>query len=300
MHHVVVNARAVAVGLAIALLAGNALADRGKAAAAYKEGTAAFARGAFAEAAVAFETAFAEDPRGASAYNAALAWQNAPADARAADDFDRAIAAGDLRTNLLDNAKAQLAKLDATLGRVSIAGPAGARYSVAHASGAPPALVRLAPGHYIVHAVFEDGTVGEFPVDATPGEEGSLKLAPRKIESLPVAPAPLPPETTRHAGVFGPATLPVALGLVGAGVIAAGFSIGLGVTAKSALNEFTASGDTSQSEHDRAVSCRDASNVVLVGALVVGGVGIAALATVHRVKVEAALGPGSLVLRGAF
>jgi hypothetical protein len=300
VHHAFVNARALALGLAITLVAGRAIADRGEAAAAYKEGTAAFARGAYADAATAFETAFAEDPRGASAYNAALAWQSALADARAADDFVRAIAAGDLRPDLLDNAKAQLAKLDATLGRVSITGAAGVRYSVAHASGAPPAVVRLAPGHYVVRAVLEDGAVGEFPVDVTAGTEGSVSLSPRKAEPLPAVPAPLPSETTRTAGVLGTATLPVAIGLVGAGVVAAGFSIGLGVSAKSALNEFTASGDTSQSEHDRAVSCRDASNVVLVGALVVGGVGIAALATVHRVKVDAALGPGSLVLRGTF
>jgi hypothetical protein len=302
VHHVLLNARATALALAIILASGSALADRSKAAVAYKEGTAAFARGAFAEAAAAFESAFAEDPRGASVYNAALAWQSAHADARAADDFERAVAAGDLRPDLLDNAKTQLAKLEPTLGRVSITGPAGAHYSVAHASGAPPASVHLAPGHYAVHATYDAGASAELSVDVTPGVAGHVDLPPPQAATPAetVIPAPVAVEPTRSSGVLGPTTLPIAIGLLGAGVVAGGFSVGFGVEAKSALNEFTQSGDTSQSAHDRAVSNRNLSNAMLIGALVVGGTGIAALVTVRRVKVQAAVGPGSLLLQGTF
>jgi hypothetical protein len=304
------NARATALGLVILLVTRVAMADRGKAAAAYKEGTAAFARGAFVEAANAFESAFAEDPRAASVYNAALAWQSAHADAHAADDFARAVSAADLPRELLDNAKAQLAKLEATLGRVSIQGSASVHYSVAHAggngvahaSGTPPALLHLSPGPYTVHATFADGSNRDFSVDVALGSPASLDLAPPLLAAAPALadPAAPPNEATRRGGLFGAPTLPIALGMIGAGVVGASFSIGFGVEAKSALDTFTRSGDTSQSAHDSAVSNRNASNVILVAALVVGGAGIATLFTVRRVKVQTAIGPGSVLLHGTF
>ena len=279
------------------LASGGARADRDKAAAAYKQGAAAFAKGSFAEAAAAFDTAFAEDPRGASVYNAALAWQSAKDDARAADDFARAIAAADLRADLVDNAKAQLAQLEPKLGRVSITGPTSAHFSVAHASGTLPARVHLAPAHYVVHATYDGGTSGDFPVDVVAGAEAPIDLTPHVA---PPVLAPLPPEPTRSRGIFGTSTLPISLALIGAGAVAAGFSIGLGVAAVDSLSEFKASNYTSAAPHDRAVQQRDFSNVMLVTAIVLGGVGITALVTIHKVRVQAALGPAAFALRGTF
>lgn len=289
--------RHLAVTLAIVLVAPCALADRDKAAAAYKQGTAAFAKGSFAEAAAAFDTAYAEDPRGASVYNGALAWQGAKDDARAADDFARAVASTDLRADLADNAKAQLAQLEAKLGRVSITGPANAHFVVAHASGSLPARVHLAPAHYVVRATYDGGTSGDFSVDVSAGAEAPVDVTPHVVVLPPQPPPPVP---MRARGIFGPSTLPISIALIGAGAVAAGFSIGLGVAAVDSLAEFKASGYTSVPPHDRAVQQRDVSNAMLVTAVVFGAVGITALVTIHKVRVQAALGPSALVLRGTF
>jgi hypothetical protein len=292
-----VNARAAAVGIALALVAGTARADRDKAAAAYKKATADFARGAFTDAAASFDTAFAEDPHGASAYNAALSWQSAHDGARAADDFARALAAGDLAAPLVENAKKQLAVLEATLGRVSIAGPADARFTVGSTSGAPSAVVHLAPGHYSVHATFAGGTSADFPVDVAAGGQASVTVAPPAAPPPPPAPTP---EVTQRAGVLGPATLPISIGLIGAGVVAGGFAIGLGIATLDALDAYKQTGYTSQSAHDHATELRDWTNVAFVSALVLGAAGIGALVTVHRVKVHAVVGLGSIGLVGSF
>lgn len=291
------RARAAAATLAFVLASSSAYADRDKAAAAYKQGTTDFAKGSFASAAASFDTAFAEDPRGASVYNAALAWQSAKDDARAADDFARAIAAADLRADLVDNAKTQLAQLEAKLGRVAIMGPASAHFTVAHASGSPPMHVHLAPAHYVVHATYDGGTSADFPIDVVAGAEAPVDVAPHVA-----APPPIPPplEPARSRGIFGTSTLPISLALIGAGAVAAGFSIGLGVAAVDSLAEFKASGYTSVPPHDRAVQQRDFSNVMLVTAIVLGGVGITALVTIHKVRVQAAVGPGAFALRGTF
>lgn len=293
------NARTLSGLLAalLCLLAVPARADREKAAAAYKEGAEQFAKGAFAEAAASFDAAFAEDPRGASAYNAALSWQSAHDDPRAADDFARAIGAGDLAEPLVANAKNQLATLEASLGRIAVAGPPGARYAFAHASGAPPAVVHVAPGHYVVHATFDGGTSGDFPVDATAGAEQRVDLVAPKIV---VAAKPAPVEVIRRGGVLGPATLPLGVAFVGAGAVAGGFAIGLGVATLDALDAYKKTGYTSQSAHDHASALRDWTNVAFGSALALGALGIALLVTVHRVRVQAALGPGSLSLRGTF
>jgi hypothetical protein len=104
----------------------------------------------------------------------------------------------------------------------------------------------------------------------------------------------------RSRGILGPSTLPISLALIGAGVVAAGFSIGLGVAAVDSLSEFKASDYKSIPPHDRAVQQRDFSNAMLVTAIVLGGAGITALFTIHKVRVQAALGPAAFGLRGTF
>ncbi len=285
-------------GIALSLsLTSVAHADRDKAATAYKQGSAAFAKGAFGEAAALFESAFSEDPRGASIYNAALSWQNARDDARAADDFTRAIASSDLRADLLDNSKAQLAKLETTLGRVALTGPPGAHFAVAHANGTTPAQVHLAPGHYVVHTTFEGAMSNDVPIDISAGALTSTDLTPHAV--APVVAVHVD-EPTKRTGVIGKATLPISLVVIGTAAVAAGFWIGLGVAALDASNTFHASNLYDGAAHDKAVTFRDWSNVTFVTALVLGTVGVAALATVHSVKVQAAVGPGSLVLHGTF
>lgn len=290
------NARTALLGIAIVCVAGAARADRDKAAVAYKQGTADFARGSFASAAASFDTAFVEDPRGASAYNAALSWQGAHDDPRAADDFARAIAAGNLAKDLLAKAKVELAKLEATLGRVSITGAAGARYAFAHANGAAPAVVHVTPGHYVVHATFDGGATADFPVDAAAGAEAPVAVAPPRQATPP----PPPPEETRQRGILGPATLPISLSVLGAGAVAGGFAVALGFATVDALAAYKQTGYTSQDAHDHATSLRDWTNVTFVTALVLGAAGIGALVTVHRVKVRASVGLGSLTLSGSF
>jgi hypothetical protein len=291
------HGRAHVLGFALFMATSSAWADRDKAAASYKQGVAAFAHNAFGEAAAAFEAAYAEDPRGASIYNAALSWQGMHEDARAADDFARAMASSDLKQDLLDNAKTQLAKLEAALAKLTIDGPAGARFSVAHASGSVPFEVHVAPGHYVVHATYSDGTSGDFAIDGVAAAAAEVDLKPRAVVTL----EPFPTIPVTHVeGVLGTKTLPISLALIGGGVVAGGVAIGLGVATLGAINNLKQSGDTSQSAHDSATSLRAWTDVFFVGALLVGGAGIAALVTVHRVQVRAALGPGSFMLQGTF
>src|SRR5262249_5117942 len=135
--------------------------------------------------------------------------------------------------------------------------------------------------------------------DVTAGSEAPIDVTPPHVVAPPVL-APPPPEPTTSRGVFGTSTLPISLALIGAGAIAAGFSIGLGVAAVDSLAEFKASGYTQVPPPDRAVQQRDSSNALLITAIVLGGVGITGLITIHKVRVQAAIGPSAFVLRGTF
>jgi len=284
--------------LASLLITQRALADRDRAATLYKEGSAAFEKGQFTQAAAAFDGAYAEDPRGASAYNAALSWQNAHEAARAADDFAAALRAGDLGADLQADAKKQLTQLEAQLGQISIAGPAGSTFAVAHAKGSPPGMVHVTPGRWVVHASYQDGKSGDYPVDVAASATASVDVTPHVAP--PVEQQQPVQEKTTPGGVFGAATIPVGISFVGVGVVATGFYIALGVATLDALSEFQQSGYHSQDAHDRAASLRTWTNVTFAAAVVMGGAGIATLVTSHRVKVQAAIGLGSLSLRGTF
>jgi hypothetical protein len=125
-----------------------------------------------------------------------------------------------------------------------------------------------------------------------------VDVTPHAVVTLAPLPPPLP--ETQSGGVLGPKTLPISLALIGGGVVAGGFAIGLGIATLDAISSLKQSGDMSQSAHDSATSLRVWTDVAFIGALVIGGAGIAALVTVHRVKVEAALGPGAFMLHGTF
>ena len=304
------------------LLAQGAAADREKAAAAYKAATAAFAHGAFNDAAVLFETAFAEDARGGSIYNAGLAWQSAHDDARAADDFVRAVAFSDLSKELSDNAKVQLAKIEPTVAKLHVDGPPDAIVSVQHQTpaGAPidtritatsgrgsiPVDAYLAPGRYLVHATYSDGSTGDFPVNAAGGTPIRVDVTPHPAAPNPPAELPPPSETPeiRATGLLGPPTLGVGIGLIAAGAVAGGFAIGLGVATLDALNQYKSVNGINlplaTSDHDQTVNLQAWTNVMFVTALVLGAAGIVAVVTVHRVKLHATVGLGSLGLSGTF
>jgi hypothetical protein len=147
-----------------------ASAEEGAAEQSFQAGRRVYATGDYRGAALLFEQAFHTAPRGAAAYNAGLAWELAHEDARAADDYDNALAATDLKDALADDARVRLRRLEAHLGRIDVLAEGGAVISVAHAERvAAPAHIHVAPGSYVVRAIWPDGRASTRDVAATAG-----------------------------------------------------------------------------------------------------------------------------------
>ena len=155
----------------------------------------------------------------------------------------------------------------------------------------------MRPRHYVVHATYDGGDERRLPVDVAAGAEAPVDVTPHVVGAAASRPRPSR-DTTR--GILGPSTLPISISLLGAGAVAGGFSIALGVARWTRSPSSKQTGYTSQDAHDHAPSLRDCTNVMFVTALVLGAAGIAALVTVHRVKVRASVGLGSLTLSGSF
>ncbi len=293
------KARTFALTLALLCAAGAAHADRARAVTLYHAGEAAFAKNDFKTAATSFEAAYKEEPHGASVYNAALSWESVGDLARAADDFDLSLKASDLPANLATTAREHLAKLDPKIGRVHVEGAAGTKVQIGSLDAAPvPTDVRLAPGHYTIHATTSGGAVDR-DVDVAAGAQVRVDIAPPVV--TPTAPppvqAPLPPVTEEKpsaplTGIIGKPTLAVGVALTSVAVGLTAVTIGLGVATLNAASDYQASGYHDQALHDQAVSLRLATNVVLVSAIVTGALGIGALLTVHKQKTEITFLPG--------
>ncbi len=288
------NLPSLAFALSSLLVAHGALADRAKAVTLYHAGEALFSKGDFRGAANSFDAAFKEEPRGAAAYNAAESWESANELVRAADDFEASLKAGDLNPDLAKTAHEHLAVLDQKLAHLHLDGAAGTTVQVAQLEGAAlPVDLRVVPGRYTIHAKTSAGTVFDKDVDVTAG-------APLRVDVAPPPPPPqvvpppvdTPPPQPGMTGIIGKSTLPVGIAFGAVGVALAATSIGLGFATVSASDDYQASGYHSQDLHDQAVSLRLWTNVTLVGAIIMGAVGIGALATLHKQKTEVSFGPG--------
>ncbi len=291
------NLPSLAFAVASLLVAHGALADRAKAVTLYHAGEALFAKGEFRSAAAQFDAAFKEEPRGAAAYNGAQSWESANELVRAADDFEASLKAGDLNPDLAKTAHEHLAALDQKLGHLHLDGALGTTVQVAQLEGAAlPADLRIAPGRYTIHAKTSAGTAFDKDVDVIAGAQLRVDVA---APPPPIAPPSVaaPPPQPGMTGIVGKSTLPVGIAFGAVGVALAVTSIGLGLATVSASDDYQASGYHSQDLHDQAVSLRLWTNVTLVGAIIMGALGIGALATLHKQKTEVSFGPGLVSAR---
>ena len=291
--------------------AGDAGADQAHAAERYRAAEEAYAHGAYRAAAETFEAAFREDPRGATIYNAGVSWEAAGDGPRAADDYATALAASDLRGAERADASKRVSALQAKLGRLDATGPTGAKISVAHVEGtALPAQVHLGAGAYSVRVAYADGHVEARDVRIATGSAVSLDLAPTSApppRAAPPEPATAPAITPPRPADAGSSSSPLRTAgwvALGGGAALAVAAIALGEATLGARDTFDATGDTSQSAHDRAVSLRTWTNVAWVAAGVVGATGIVLLViptgSHAGAQTSAFVGTSGIGIRGRF
>ena len=236
----------------------------------FRAATRAYESGDNKAAAIAFEHAYRLAPRGPAIYNAALAWQLAGEEARAADAFALASKSSDLDAAKVANARSELTRLERLVGRVDVDGPSGSTVSIAHAVKLPlPAHVHVSPGKHVLSAFHPSGSTFSKVVDVGTGAVVNIVVPAAE-------PAP-PPSSVRAANESGSALRPLGWLLAGAGVLGAGVAIYCGVRTLDARDEYAGTKYTSQSDYDRAFAFRTATNVAwLTSALLAIG-GTAAL-----------------------
>jgi hypothetical protein len=230
----------------------------------FREGSAAFERHDFVAGARSFEASFRAIPRAAAIYNAALCWDAAAAQARAADAYATALSKTDLHGTEAEKAAGRLRELEAALGVVDVTGPEGAHVVVEEVAGAPPLHVHLSPGSHEVSVHFATGQQQLFNVRVRPGEHKALAVdAPRSPEA---ALAPRAPGNDGSGRIWG-------WTLLGGGAAFAAAAGVLGAETMQALDTFRASGDHDSLSHDRAVTLRTLTDVScgLAAALAAGG-----------------------------
>jgi hypothetical protein len=236
----------------------------------FRAGTAAYESGDSRAAATAFEQAYRLAPRGPAIYNAALAWQLAGEDARAADAFAMASKSADLDAAKLATAQAELARLERRVGRVDVDGPKGALVSIAHAAKLPlPAHVHVSPGRHILLAERASGSSFSQAVNVAAGAVAHVVVPAVELgrPSTFVADAGTSASTWRTLGWV----------LVGAGALSAGLATYFGVRTLGARDDYAATDYTNESDYDRAFALRTATNVAWLTSAVLALGGAASL-----------------------
>lgn len=236
----------------------------------YRQGRAAFERGDYRIAGVAFDAADNALPRAQTALSAGLSWQAAGDEPRAADDFAHALALGGLSSDEETSARQHLAELEAKLGRVALSAPAsGARISasIAHVDKrALPFEVHVAPGSYVIAYQTPNGdrqarvtvTVGA-RVEIPAPEDGAAKA------KAPTSSAP--PDGLNDAPQTGSSRRGVQRGLAfGAFALAGGGAIAtaaLGAMTLQKRSAYEATGFTDRSLYNEGTTLRTSTNVAL-------------------------------------
>jgi len=256
--------------------------ERAEARELFRTAEAAFSRGEYRAAALAFEAADAKSPNGGAAYNAGIAWEKAGEMARAADAFARALGSGELADARLEDATKRLGALGAKLGVLTISAPRTATFTVAHVEQAKaPRRVHVAPGAHPVHVRWASGKTETRVVRVLAGSEKQLEL----VEPGPGDPgAEAAEEPATPPKNVGPSVEERDAGggpwgwvLVSAGALSLATGTFLLSRGLSAREDFEASGRADADAHDRAVSYRTWSTVALLGGGALGGAGVVVL-----------------------
>ena len=283
----------------------------------FAQGMESFAKGDHRVAAEAFSRAFALAPRGATAYNEALAWHAAGELALAADAFAAALQAGGMTEDQKREAERRWAELRPSLGHVTVDAPEGTVLSLGSRTNRPaPLKVHLDPGTYHLQAVFPDRRTAERLLEV---QAGQMTVLITPAAPTPTAPPPPPAPSSQptaqplrvdvpdgqEAGTDTPVLGWLALG--GSAALA-GTAIYLGLEALEARDRYYDSSFTDADARERAASFRTWTNVSWTGAAILGGVGVLAIVSSGNAEshseseagARAWVGPGRVGVEGTF
>jgi hypothetical protein len=195
---------------------------------------AAYDRGEYYAAALAFEEAYRRSPRGAAIYNAGRAWERAKDRARAADAFAAALASQDFLGRDAAIARERLAALEPGLATIAVRGPPAATVALDGAErGELPRVLHVTPGQHEVRATRRDGTVAVRSVSVAAEEAVTVAVddAPEPPRPDPVARAAnataSPPTPARDGPAADSTRMPTWgwLTLGGAGVLGVTYAV---------------------------------------------------------------------------
>jgi tetratricopeptide (TPR) repeat protein len=214
----------------------------------------------YALAARAFAEAFRIDPKAATKYNEALAWNRAGDNAAAADAYETALELGGLDDRLARASSDRLAKLKNQLGRLSVRAPLGASVSVAHAvERSIPTRIHLDPGEHEVTVRHADGSERRETIAIEVGSEREVSFPEPVARTTPEEPpAPEPPVEPEDPA------MPIAgwtlIGVGGAALVAMAVTGGLTLDRVSSYDE---GGNVNQELYHEAIRLRTATNALL-------------------------------------
>jgi hypothetical protein len=234
----------------------------------YRQGSAAYERGDFRIAGLAFEAACAAAPHSQTALGAALAWEAANDQPRAADNYALALRLEGLSDEQAAEAEAALASLRSRVGLLSIRAPTGFVVSVGHVvSRRAPAEVHLASGGHVVTFIGPDGATTRDRVEIAPGTTRSIVYAPESASGPTGGERGVPPALA--GGRPADPTLPVAMGIGALGVAAAATAAAsvLGAETLATKDAYEESGFRDRALYDDGVTLRTWTNVALIGAV---------------------------------
>jgi len=168
---------AALVVIAIVTAAAPARADReDKAQKLFESATSLFQKGDYDRAAQRFMRAFKLVPHPNTAFNAALSWDAASDDARAANAFKLALDSG-LARQARERAEGRLDELEEKLGRVRVHAPAGSRVLVSDETRRAPAEIYVEPGIHDVVVLLPDGKRRVHRIHAHAGDTSHVSVA---------------------------------------------------------------------------------------------------------------------------
>jgi tetratricopeptide (TPR) repeat protein len=249
--------------IVLAFVAPRARADAAEAEQLFRAAHAAFERREFRAAAAAFEEAYRLEPHAAVLYNAALAWQLAGDEPRAADAFARALGRADLEADASRDAARRLEELSGRTGKIEVRGPTGRSVSVAHVKdGHPPLTVYVAPGVHDLTVTGPGAPSLTRRIEVARGATTTVVLpSPQERPSMVEAAPTQQPSPTRWI---------VSGSLAGLSLVSTATASILGISALHAREDYAATGYTDPDAREKTVGLRTAANVFWGAAIVTG------------------------------
>src|SRR5262249_537748 len=145
----------------------------------FRAATAAYERGDYRAAALAFEEAHRRAPDASALINAGIAWELVGELARAADAFHRAVEASDADPATHADAESRFAVVAKRVGTLDVTSPVGSTVSGGYVENAKiPIKLFLAPGPQQVRVRHPDGTVVTVALTFVQGERRALNVPP--------------------------------------------------------------------------------------------------------------------------